>query len=131
MAHENGIITRPVQVSKDIYPVLGISRREDGYALAYACYNTHKQINMFSKKKPVRYSKPSHEDDPEWFKGDMGDNYGFLLTDGTAIVSSLPTFGTVDGIAKWIYNPPKAVNGQGLLILMDTIIMQMLPSTST
>lgn len=108
MAHENGIITRPVQVSKDIYPVLGISRREDGYALAYACYNTHKQINMFSKIKPVRYSKPSHEDDPEWFKGDMGDNYGFLLTDGTAIVSSLPTFGTVDGIAKWIYNPPKS-----------------------
>lgn len=107
MSNSNGIISSPIDLETDVYSVLGLSKPSDGYDLGYANYNTHKKINFFSLKKPVRFSLPSTEGYPEWYKGNMGDNYGLLLTNGTGIVTSLPTFGTTDGLASWIYNPPK------------------------
>lgn len=87
MSHSNGIIKAPVSLDNDVYQTLGISKTSKGYDLGYANQNTHKKTNVFSKRKPVRYSKPGTDGDAEWFKGDMGDNYGFNFSGGTVLVT--------------------------------------------
>ena len=105
MAVNNGIITAPINIS-DPYVCMGVGKYNGWWDLGYIASNQHKKINPFSLRKPVRYSKPNTSGDPEWFKGDMGDNYGFELIGGTSLVTSLPAFGTTDGISKFVYNPP-------------------------
>ena len=57
MGYSNGTITAPVSAS-DPYAVLGVGKYNDGYDWGYICSNRHGKTNMWSKFKPVRYSKP-------------------------------------------------------------------------
>lgn len=108
MAISDGKITAPVKAT-DPYGAFAVFPL-NGYDVGTACYNKPGRTNQWSKIKPVRYSRSNTDGDPNWFKGDMGDNYGFSLIGGLSIVHSLPSFGTQDGLAYFRYNPPS--NGE-------------------
>lgn len=55
MGNSNGVITAPVSLHADVYPVLGISKVGDFYDVGYACSNVHGKINKWSLYKPVFY----------------------------------------------------------------------------
>ncbi|MCM1295797.1 MAG: hypothetical protein NC311_09675 [Muribaculaceae bacterium] len=74
MSHSNGVITRPVSLPNDVYPVLGISS-SGGCSLTYACQNAHGKINKWSLKKPVDSESlfPVSGGVAEWWKGTSKD----------------------------------------------------------
>lgn len=54
-----------VDVRSDVYKVLGIAPRKNGFDIGYACSNLHGKINPASKHKPVRYDKVGELTDRE------------------------------------------------------------------
>lgn len=85
MGTSNGKITAPVSIA-DVSTALGVGN----YDLGYLCKNTHGKINMWSKKKPVKYAT-------------LGELTGAQLR----AVSFGLTY-TIDTAwnAIWSYNPP-------------------------
>lgn len=53
MSNAAGVIKRPVDFRRDIYPVPGMSPAGGNYALGYACTDPQRKINKWSKIKPV------------------------------------------------------------------------------
>lgn len=83
----NGVITAPISV-KDPYTCMGVGATANGYDLGYICANAHKKINIWSKKKPMSYSKLPELTDAEM----LSVNYGLSVTYGRPCV--------------YAYNPP-------------------------
>lgn len=78
---ENG---KGIDPRADVYKVLGITRRRNGYDHGYACTNTHGKINPASKHKPIRFDKTAALSDAEMM-GSAVDNlngiyYGIRFT---------------------------------------------------
>ena len=107
MSHSNGIITDPVSLSADIYPVLGINKTGEFYDTVYACANTHGRINMWSRFKPVRWTnRPGiTSQNPEWWKGEDG-RCGIKLPSGVSSYKNIPALMTEDKMNGWEYMPP-------------------------
>lgn len=58
MGNSNGIISAPISLHADVYPVLGISAQNGLYDLGYVCKNGHGRINPWAKYKPVCHLSP-------------------------------------------------------------------------
>lgn len=62
---ENG---KGIDLRADVYKVLGITRRRNGYDLGYACTNTHGKINPDSLYKPFAVSNYNRIEDWEYYR---------------------------------------------------------------
>lgn len=62
---ENG---KGIDLRADVYKVLGITRRRNGYDLGYACTNTHGKINPDSLYKPFAVSDHNRIEDWEYYR---------------------------------------------------------------
>lgn len=71
MANSNGLITAPIGLGGDIYPVLGLASNGT-YDVFTACGNTHGKINKMAKYKPYKFGGPGELTDGER----IGNNYG-------------------------------------------------------
>lgn len=88
MPHSNGIITAPIGVDSDIPQVLGLSSTDIGYL----CSNEHGKINIWSRKKPVRYNKLTELTDNEYKSVSFGLTY---------------EVGGANDYGVWSYLPPR------------------------
>lgn len=59
---ENG---KGIDIRNDVYKILGISPRSNGFDIGYACGNTHGKINPLSKRKPYGFGGISGYDDTD------------------------------------------------------------------
>lgn len=99
MSNQNGIITAPVSLHADVYPVLGLAKTGTFYDLATVCANAHGRINKWSKRKPVRYNSPA-ELTEEQFRDAL---YGMNIT----YSSDLDTVINAAKKGDWDYLPPR------------------------
>lgn len=82
MANNGVVISAPINIASDVYSVLGLSGPP--FDIGYACKNEHGKINMYSRKKPVRWSDLdlTAVTDPivksQWWAGVDGD-YGISV----------------------------------------------------
>lgn len=103
---ENG---KGIDLRADVYKVLGITCRRNGYDLGYACTNTHGKINPWAKFKPVICSSPFSD---TFWRGDDG-KCGFTVNVNT---EEFHTFTKEDVLnfyrdsTNWTYNPPAGAN---------------------
>lgn len=51
---ENNTLTTPLSV-KEVYTLLGVAPRSNGYDIGYICSNLHEKINHYARFKPIRY----------------------------------------------------------------------------
>lgn len=103
MANSNGKITAPV-THLDPYRVLSVSPKY-GYDVGYIC--THDNINMWSKKKPIRSSKPRPLTDQEFRDARHGMTIPTYVLYESMSASEVAKFdnGTINN--KWIYTKPQ------------------------
>lgn len=96
MSHANGIISAPISLHADVYPVLGLAKTGTYYDVAYACGNEHGKINKLAKYKPVKVNTPAEITDTQR----NGVRFGLTipLRQMADIITSSP----------WTYNPPVA-----------------------
>lgn len=66
---ENG---KGIDPRADVYKVLGITRRRNGYDLGYACTNTHGKINPMAKRKPYAFGSRYGYTDEDAKKNNWG-----------------------------------------------------------
>lgn len=59
MGNSNGIITSPVSLHADVYPVLGLAKSGTYYDIGYICGNSHGQTNRYSYRKPIEENTPA------------------------------------------------------------------------
>lgn len=106
MANKDGIISAPIDISSDVYPVLGLTPINGVYTVGYVCANDHGKVNMWSRMKPMHnpniftYPRPN-----EWWRG-ADQNCGFTLKQVNSYLD-IPDAYTADGMNGWKYNPPK------------------------
>lgn len=93
MPNKNGVITAPVNLVYDVYPVLGLGPKNGEYPLDYACSNEHGKINIWSKNKPMRFNK----------LGDLTEADKYLLMYGLKFYSNYEE--PMDG-RRAVYEPP-------------------------
>lgn len=105
--NSNGVITAPVSINADVYPVLGIASHNGWYDVGYACSNQHGKINMWSRYKPVRWNnKPNiTASNAQWWKGEDG-RCGIKLPTGIATYKNIPANMTEDKMNGWQYLAP-------------------------
>ena len=99
MSHANGIISAPISLHADVYPVLGLAKTGTYYDVAYACGNEHGKINKWSKHKPVRYDSPSELTNAQWESALYGMGVTYSSNIDTVIESALS--------GDWEYLPPR------------------------
>ena len=99
MSHANGIISAPISLHADVYPVLGLAKTGTYYDVAYACGNEHGKINKWSKHKPVRYDSPSELTNAQWESALYGMGVTYSSNIDTVIESAL--------YGDWEYLPPR------------------------
>ena len=59
MGNSNGLITAPVSLPADVYPVLGLQKTGTYYDIGYICSNQHGQTNRYSYRKPIEENTPA------------------------------------------------------------------------
>jgi len=72
MGHSNGVISAPVSLHADVYPVLGVAKAGDYYDVGYICSNVHGKINKWSKRKPIKWNKISELTDTDFKEANYG-----------------------------------------------------------
>lgn len=91
MAHSNGKITAPINLS-DPYYVLGIGPVNGVYDVGYICGEAVKdRINILSRIKPVKYPALFTGNIADWYKAANG-NFGIVLP-ASGSSSALPPVG--------------------------------------
>lgn len=115
--NSNGVITAPVSISADVYPVLGIGAQGGFYDTGYACSNVHKRINMWSRYKPVRWNnRPGiTTQNSQWWKAEDG-KCGIKLPTGIGTYKNIPSRMTADKMNGWEYLAP---TGGSFLYTLD------------
>lgn len=106
MANKDGIISAPIDLYSDVYPVLGLTPENGVYTVGHVCANEHGKVNMWSRMKPMHnpiiftFPRPA-----EWWRGaDL--NCGFTLKQVNSYLN-IPDAYTEDGMNGWEYNAPK------------------------
>lgn len=82
-----------IDIRNDVYKVLGIGPRRNGYDVGYACSNQHGKINPLSKRKPYAFGNVSGYTDAEA----AAHNWG--MTPAAMVLPNVPAWG------QW--QPPK------------------------
>lgn len=93
-----------VDVRSDVYKVLGIAPRKNGFDIGYACSNLHGKINPASKHKPIRYDKVGPLTDEERVGSQQDYNEGIFWG-----VRCAGRIGILDGLhdCNFEYLPPR------------------------
>lgn len=102
MAHSNGKITAPINLS-DPYYVLGIGPVNGVYDVGYICGEAVKdRINILSRIKPVKYPALFTGNIADWYKAANG-NFGIVLP-SSGSSSALPPVG--QPMQRWGFDYP-------------------------
>lgn len=120
---ENG---KGIDLRADVYKVLGITRRRNGYDLGYACTNTHGKINPWAKYKPVITLNPFSE---SFWKGDDG-KCGFIINVNTEEFHSFTKEDILNfyrDATNWTYNPPSGTSDWKCLGHFDGYVKNAIP----
>ncbi len=48
-----------IDIRSDVYKVLGLAPRSNGYDVGYACAGTHGKINRYARRKPYAFGSPA------------------------------------------------------------------------
>ena len=72
MSNQNGIISAPVSLHADVYPVLGLGKEGEFYDVATVCGNGHGKVNKWSKYKPVKNASPGELSEEEFTDSNFG-----------------------------------------------------------
>ena len=116
MAHNNGVISRPVNVIDDVAYVLGESSGDVGTLC------TSSRINMWSKFKPVRNASKGVSTKAETLNIMKAAGYGFIMADGVALNSvnytQLINYARTNR-GKWLYGAPRGAGNNEWFRLLD------------
>lgn len=104
MPYSNNIVSKPIDIGRDLAAIWGFSSYDLGYIISNA--HSNNLINMWSRKKPVPWSTSSMVVNPQgdhpndWWKGRNAD---FGITPKSADTTNVLSF--IDGgLNGWVYN---------------------------
>lgn len=103
MSNSKGLITAPVDLETDVYKVLGIGATASGYDVGHACQSD--KINIWSRKKPVRYQKLGELTEAEFAHA----FYGISEQDAHS-VDVIELFKRAQASPDWVYLKPEGGN---------------------
>ena len=100
MSIQNGTrIVSPINLQEP-YTVMGVSKTGTYYDLAYICSNSHGEINIWARNKPVRVNTPATLTDAQINAAFSGLNLYIGATPESMVQNSLAG-------NKWTYLPPR------------------------